>query len=216
MTTPISPVTNSSGETFTIAEAAKLAGLTVGTVRDYVKRIGITTIDQILRRKEMIKSGSGAHAHETKFGMLTVSEIYKRHPFKDEISKPLLSGRLCRRGGMCPSLWWEKLHKESFLKRLIEEGIEIEVPQKKENYNGIEEVVPLAFKARTTHCIHDGMECINYSKCVDHRYDNGVHSPDYKKDGSCYVSKEHALHTNANHGGVISNPPTKAFGGFSV
>jgi len=61
--------------------------------------------------------------YQTKHGLLTMAEIYDIHPYKDEITKATISGRMCRREGMCPSLWWGSMLPSKFKSKLIELGL---------------------------------------------------------------------------------------------
>lgn len=60
---------------------------------------------------------------DTPYGKLTTLQVHERHEHKDNISLTLISNRLTTRGGMCPSLWWPKMHGSTFRVRLIKEGI---------------------------------------------------------------------------------------------
>lgn len=110
---------------------SEISGLTYGQAYHTVKRHPeIDTVaelrahhaaDLVARNKS--RRNANEQIYETPFGMLTTIQIYEIHPYKDQVTTGLLSTRLSTRGGMCPSLWWEKMHGSKFRSRLIKEGL---------------------------------------------------------------------------------------------
>ena len=176
----------------TVIQIAKRVDLTKEVIRDYIKRIGVKTLDGIFERKELMTTKKGPNSskvHETIYGKFTTREIYERHEFRETISVPMLSGRICRRGAMCPSLWWEKMKQHAFRKRLVAEGLEQEIrvapPERFPD-----SIKPFAFPKRTTHCFADHQPCKKYKECCDYREKHGEQSPLFNKKG-CWEEEVH-------------------------
>jgi len=83
----------------------------------------ISNYERMVRERPTKRSVAATKLWDTPYGKLTTLQIHERHDHKDDISPVLLSNRLTKRGGMCPSLWWPKLHGSKFRVRLIKEGI---------------------------------------------------------------------------------------------
>ena len=103
-------LTDENGYTHTINESAEIIGCKATKIRHYIRAKGAKTIadvqaiiDNILRYGR--KYAEVKKTHETKYGALTLCEIWDIHPYKDSVSIALLSVRICHHGGMHEGLW---------------------------------------------------------------------------------------------------------------
>ncbi len=171
-------------EKLNITQVAQKAGISREVARDYVKRVGVETLAGVFARKEALATGESTKhhkLHDTLRGSLTTRQIKNIHPHGKTVTVALLSGRICRRGAMCPSLWWEKLTQSEFRKRLVEEGLESEQRVSKATTHRLQPV--FSFKGRTEHCFKDHQPCKNYRFCTDYREKHFKHHPIYNKAG---------------------------------
>ena len=131
-------MSDKDGNQYTFKQVAELTGRNETQAAFAHRRKGILTIEEFMEIPQvggkLVYNPKPVKLYETPFGRLSHADIVKRHEFFDHkdksmrMTRPAISGRLSRRGGMCPSLWWEKMKPAAFWRRLVESGIESIAP----------------------------------------------------------------------------------------
>lgn len=181
-----------TGKKHTMVETSKLTGIPYDTIYTYIVTCKCTTFSEIYHQRDTRHEKSGFAAikkalHDTKFGKLTLQEIFDRHQDK-EMTMACLSCRLNRHGGMNESLWDDKKRRvggprPSKQRQLL-------VAQRLKKPVSSESSILEDFD-RNTFCRRGGFrnKCSHYEECGDCRAFVEQHHERYREDGKCFQKK---------------------------
>lgn len=197
-------VKDHDGKLISATEAADRVNMSPSTVRNYINNHGCRTMEDVEEAANKSKRRVREKKYKTPYGMLTSEEVYNIHPHKKELNIASVRGRLYRRGGMCPSLWWAKMPPMQFRARLLNEGLEDPII----NLGGA--IPRISGTFTRSKCFIDG-PCEYYNKCTDEQIE-GIRPVRCKEDRSCYVRREYSW----RKGGENMKPRTLVIGGAII
>jgi len=117
-------LSDKDGNLYSCKQAAKILRFTISKIRYEYNINGCDTLEKFTERmKDKKANRTILKTYQTPFGDLNVHDILDRHPDEINITTKTIYGRLSRRGGMCPSLWWDKMGCKEFADKLIAEGL---------------------------------------------------------------------------------------------
>jgi len=111
-------------EYLTLKQVSKKVKRSADCLRVWFNSHGCNTKEKIIARMEHLRKcgRQEAHIHNTTKGKLTVQQMYDIHPFKDRVSKSLLSGRISRGLVGSEAMWLPKLSRAEYTIAMKEIG----------------------------------------------------------------------------------------------
>lgn len=171
-------VTNEEGLAVSVCQAAADFEVSYHTINKY-RKAGFDTYPEIAKKikaSEQIKTRR-SRLFKTPFGEISARQAYEIHPYKEKLSIVTVTNRLRERGGMCPSVWWDKMSPAAFRWRLVKEGIATKV------YNNLE---PITVKFDRSKCMINHRTCTKYKEATDEIVFSNKLPSCYREDRSCY------------------------------
>jgi hypothetical protein len=203
------------GKDLEINQVASKLNTTYSNISYYVRILGLTNKKDLLAKMKKVADKDGARVEATKhkfpLGKMSVSEFWKIHPYKNEVSEQSLRGRMNRQGAESPSMLYPKLGNKAFTERMFKEGLIKVMPVKKHTKPAPKITTTLDRKR----CVVGGNLCCHYSSCTDWIcFERKLH-PRCKPDYSCHRESSD-FNINSKNGGVVPNSPSRSYGGYST
>ena len=101
---------DATGKQFSVNQvAAAIPGCDIDRVRFCIRKYKAKTVEDVMQISQNLSKSKMFYAkvkfHETKFGPLTLREMWNRHPHKKKVSIATLSERIRNKGAMHESIW---------------------------------------------------------------------------------------------------------------